>query len=77
MTPLDQERLHRLSAAAAALGEYFDSVRIFATVHDAQGDETRAYTRASGNRYASELQVREWVDLVEASAMVVDDNDGD
>lgn len=77
MTNLDQERLHRLSVAAAELGEFFDSVRIFATVHDAQGDETKAYTRASGNRYASELQVREWVDLQEASTMVVDGNDGE
>lgn len=60
------DELHRLCQQhATALGEHFESVRIFATVHCAVGDETLAIAVSSGNRYASELQVREWVTAID------------
>jgi hypothetical protein len=49
---------------AAQLAEHFDSVRIFCTKHnsDGEGDSaTQGYSKGRGNYYAQEGQIREWL----------------
>lgn len=52
---------NRIEKACVALGEYFDSVHIFATRHE-EGVEggTVAISFGSGNWFARRGQIRDW-----------------
>jgi len=50
-----------LDSHAQAIMEHCDSVRIFATVHDPSGGETKMLTRGQGNYYAQFGSVKEWL----------------
>lgn len=63
------------------LGEHFESVRIFVTVHgDAGQGETRSIESGCGNFYAQIGQVQEWLDIQRARSRAFlekeDDEDG-
>ncbi len=62
------QREHIIEAAAAALSEHFDSVRIFVSVHVSECEqttqderETESYSVGAGNYHAQMNQVREWL----------------
>lgn len=58
MTPADR---NRVEAAASALIEHFDSVRIFVTKHDGEKDATGSFTSGKGNFFAQQGQIAEWM----------------
>lgn len=63
--PEGDPRVARVESALRELSEHFDSVRIFATVHDPDGgdsDGTHAITRGYGNWYATFGFVTEWAE---------------
>lgn len=64
MTPdLDMEKVE---LHVARLMEHFDTVRIFCTRQDSDGQGlTEAFTSGAGNFYAQKGQVREWLEAGE------------
>lgn len=57
-----QEDLDRLKRAVADLGEYFDTVHIFATRHESgTEDGTISISYGCGNWFARYGKVREWL----------------
>lgn len=65
-----------LQEAAERLNEHFDSIRIFATLHVGETNATEAYSASAGNRFASELQIREWVEMLnERTTEDIEDDD--
>jgi len=56
-----QRLLKVLKDTCAKLGEHFDSVRIFATRHDPETENTYALDWGTGNIYAQLGQVRDYV----------------
>lgn len=71
----NEARLGKLARVAADLHEEFGSIRILATFHDELKNETHAYTVSAGNRYASEMQVREWVESCDETVQQTVDED--
>ena len=63
---MNDEDQRRVQAALDALGEHFDSVMIFVTLHTSTEDGTEAYAKGIGNWYARYGQVVEWVNREEA-----------
>ena len=68
MTEADRIQLHDLvSKHLDALGEHFDSVRIFVTKQS--GADTLGFSKGQGNRYASFGQITEWIDTDKAQTI--------
>lgn len=51
----------RVSDAATALAEHFDSVQVFVTVHSGGSENTMSYECGVGNFYARLGQINEWL----------------
>ena len=68
MSENDQD-FERLQAAAAALGEYFDTVQIFVTRHE-NSEGTTNMNWGSGNWFARYGQVEEWVSKTRERSLV-------
>ena len=60
----DAEDRKRIEAAVRTLGDFFDSVQIFCSRHEAgTHDGTRSFEKGSGNWFAREGQVQSWIRL--------------
>lgn len=59
MQPPTDERTARVADALRVLGEYFDSVQIFATY--TEGGETNAAIAGVGNAFATQALVASWI----------------
>lgn len=70
-----REKLPLIQSAVSQLMEHFDTVRIFATKHDAEEDTTVSLAWGGGNRYAQEGQVRQWLE-VQTESSLEDEDDG-
>lgn len=57
----EEQDLKLLEDACDKLGEYFDSVQVFATRHDSNDDGTVIVNWGSGNWCARRGQVSEWL----------------
>lgn len=65
MNDTSDEDLARLQQACESLGEHFDSIQIFATIHDpdrGNGGTTNA-SWGSGNWFARKGQIEEWLGM--------------
>jgi hypothetical protein len=61
MEPKDED-MKRVDDAIQTLGDFFDSVQIFATRHEpGEHDGTIAINKGAGNWFARYGQVKEWV----------------
>jgi len=58
---LDDNVREALTKACDILAEYADTVQIFITLHDHEGDFTDAWEHGIGNLLAREMQVRKWI----------------
>jgi hypothetical protein len=67
--PLEAQKDKALEKAAEALGEYFDSVRIFVT------DKEESSTIGSGNFFAQYGQISLWLQNVVGQEEVQDDGE--
>jgi len=59
MQPPTDERTARIADALRVLGEYFDSVQIFATY--TEGGATNAAVAGVGNAFATQALVASWI----------------
>lgn len=59
--PIPESDQQFVQETVAKLGEMFDSVRVFVTVHDGSTSTTHSYETGSGNFYAQLGQIREWL----------------
>lgn len=76
MADQHEGNMERLERAVRELSEHFDCVQIFTQKHEPiEMDGTSAYTCGSGNFYARQAQVREWVIQQDERAMVKVRND--
>lgn len=69
----DENIRQALTKACDILAEHADTVQIFITLHDYEGDFTDAWEHGIGNLLAREMQVRKWL----ACDMLEDERDSD
>ena len=66
----------RVQDALDQLGEHFDTVMIFVTLHSGNDVGTIAISRGSGNWYARYGQVQEWIVKENANSVNELNNEG-